>query len=178
MRPRSPRRLRRSRQLMSTGVLCRKASSSICLMRKFATSAREMNPHAQSRRSTNRAMGVLLGPPVKDQGTHDPPSEFAPTDNAFLHVLVVIEPPQHEMKRRVIKQPAVAAAVARAEARHADQPLNLSLLHCGDEHSRRFGEKSRRLEDDFWPGRNAERLDDDIDSAQRALHRGHLKGVA
>ena len=38
------RRPRRSRQLVSTGVLCRKASSSICLMRKSATSAREMNP--------------------------------------------------------------------------------------------------------------------------------------
>ena len=72
----------------------------------------------------------------------------------------------------------MAAAVARPEARHADQPLDLSLLHCGDEHPRRFGEKSRRLEDDFWPGRNAERLDDDIDSAQCALHRGHLEGVA
>ena len=46
-------RLRRSRQLMSTGVLCRKASSSICLMRKSATSAREMNPHVQSRGSAN-----------------------------------------------------------------------------------------------------------------------------
>ena len=36
---------------------------------------------------------------------------------------------------------------------------------------------SRRLEDDFRPGRNAERLDDDIDRSQRPLHRGHLKGV-
>jgi opacity protein-like surface antigen len=34
----------------------------------------------------------------------------------------------------------------------------LSLLHCGDEHPRRFGEESRRLEDDFGPDRNAERL--------------------
>ena len=48
-----PRRLRRSRQLVSTGVLCRKASSSICLTRKSATSAREMNPHVQRRGSTN-----------------------------------------------------------------------------------------------------------------------------
>jgi non-homologous end joining protein Ku len=46
-------RLRRSRQLVSTGVLCRKASLSICLTRKSATSAREMNPHVQLRGSTN-----------------------------------------------------------------------------------------------------------------------------
>src|SRR5215468_8012728 len=41
------------RELVSTGVLCRKASSSICLTRKSATSAREMNPQVQSRGSTN-----------------------------------------------------------------------------------------------------------------------------
>src|SRR5215510_9547607 len=41
---------------------------------------------------------------------------------------------------------------------------------AADQHSRRFGEEPRRLEDDFGPGRNAERLDDDTDSAQRALH--------
>src|SRR6266404_3637021 len=35
------------------------------------------------------------------------------------------------------------------------QPLDVSLLHRGDEHPRRFGEKPRRLEDDFGPGRNA-----------------------
>jgi len=40
-------------QLVRTGALCRKASSSICLTRKSATSAREMNPHVQSRGSTN-----------------------------------------------------------------------------------------------------------------------------
>src|SRR5262245_33510077 len=96
----------------------------------------------------------------------------------FLHVLVIIEAPQQQMKRHAVKKPAVAAAVARPEPRHADQPLDLSLLHCGDEHPRRFGKESRRLEDDFWPDRNAERLDDDIDSSQRTLHRGHLEGVA
>src|SRR6516162_3518280 len=68
---------------------------------------------------------------------------------------------------RTIKKPAVAAAVACPEARHADQPLDLSLLHCSDEHPCCFGEESRRLEDDFGPDRNAERLDDDIDSSQR-----------
>src|SRR5262249_37686242 len=41
------------RELVSTGVLCRKVSSSICLTRKSATSAREMNPQVQSRGSTN-----------------------------------------------------------------------------------------------------------------------------
>ena len=40
------------RQLVSTGVLCRNASSSICLTRKSATSAREMYPHVQPRGST------------------------------------------------------------------------------------------------------------------------------
>ena len=54
----------------------------------------------------------------------------------------------------------------------------MSLLHRGDEHSRRFGENPRRLEDDVGPGRNAERLDDDIDSDQRALHPGHFERVA
>ena len=44
-----------------------------------------------------------------------------------------------------------------------------SFLHRGDEHSRRFGEKPRRLEDDFGPGRNAERLDDNIDSSSRIV---------
>src|SRR5262249_12917128 len=45
--------LRRPRQPVRTGVLYRKASSSICLTRKSATSAREMNPHVQRRGSTN-----------------------------------------------------------------------------------------------------------------------------
>ena len=40
-------------QPVSTGVLCRKASLSICLTRKSATSARETNPHVQWRGSTN-----------------------------------------------------------------------------------------------------------------------------
>jgi len=35
----------------------------------------------------------------------------------------------------------------------------------------------RRFEYDFGPGRNAERLDDDIGSAQCALHRGHLERI-
>jgi hypothetical protein len=111
-------------------------------------------------------------------GTHDHPVDVASADDAFLHVLVVIDAPQQQMKRRVIKAPAAAAAVARPEAGHADQPLDLSLLHRGDEHSRRFGEKPRRLEDDFGSGRNAERLDNNIDSGQRALHPGHLERVA
>src|SRR5947208_16179224 len=50
------------------------------------------------------------------------------------------------MKHRAIKKPAPAPAVARPEARHADQPLDLSLLHRGAEHSRRFGEKPHWLE--------------------------------
>jgi hypothetical protein len=42
---------------------------------------------------------------------------------------------------------------------------------------RRFGKKPRRLEDDFGPDRNAERLDDSIDAGQRALYRGLLERV-
>ena len=53
----------------------------------------------------------------------------------------------------------------RSEPCHADQPFDVSLLHRGDKHSRRFRENPRRLEDDFGPGRNAERLDDGTDSA-------------
>ena len=37
--------------------------------------------------------------------------------------------------------------------------------------------KPRRLEDDFGAGGNAERLDDEINSSQRALHRGHFERV-
>jgi hypothetical protein len=82
------------------------------------------------------------------------------------------------MKYGAIKKPTATVAVARPEARHADQPLDLSLLHRGDEHSRRFGEKLGRSEDVFAPGRNTERLGDDIDSGQRTLHRGHFERVA
>jgi hypothetical protein len=58
-------------------------------------------------------------------------AELAPADDAFLRVLVVIDAPQQQMKRRVIKKPAAAATIARPEARHADQPLDVSLLHRG-----------------------------------------------
>src|SRR5262249_54808573 len=51
-----PQQSRRgSHQLVSTGGLCRKVLSSICLTRKSATSAREMNPHVQSPRVDQRA---------------------------------------------------------------------------------------------------------------------------
>src|SRR5262249_40375025 len=104
--------------------------------------------------------------------------ELAPANDAFLQVLVGIDAPQQQMNRRVVKTPAVTAAVARPEACHADQPLDLSLLHRGDEHSRRFGEKLHWLEDDFWPGGNARRRGDDIDSGQRALPRGNSDAAA
>src|SRR6266481_7421520 len=67
-----------------------------------------------------RAIGVRLRPIREDHGTHDHPVELAAADDAFLHVLVVIDAPQQQMKRRIIKKPAAAAAVARAEARYAD----------------------------------------------------------
>ena len=78
----------------------------------------------------------------------------------------------------VIKKSAMAAAVAGPEACHADQPFDVSLLHRGDEQPRSFGEKPRRPKDDFRPRRNAERLDNDIDSAQGVLYGSYLKRVA
>jgi hypothetical protein len=38
-------------------------------------------------------------------------------DDPFLHVLVFIDAPQQQMKPQAIKKPAIAAAVARSEAR-------------------------------------------------------------
>src|SRR5215475_10924730 len=82
------------------------------------------------------------------------------------------------MESQVIKEPATAVAVARPEARYADQSLDSSLLHRGDEHLCGFREKPRRFEDDFEPGGNAKRLDDGIDAGQRAFHRSHLERIA
>ena len=81
-------------------------------------------------------------------------------------------------ERRAIKKPTTAATVARSEARYADQPFDLGLLHRSDEHSHRCGEKPRRFEDYFGPGRKPKRLDNDINSGQRAPHRCHLERVA
>src|SRR5215475_14813526 len=82
------------------------------------------------------------------------------------------------MHSHAIKKPATAAAVARAEARYADQSLDSSLLHRGDENFGRVREKPRRLEDDFGSARYAKRLCDDIDAGQGTLHRSHLECVA
>jgi hypothetical protein len=38
-------------------------------------------------------------------GTHDHPVHVASADDAFLHVLVVIDAPQQQMERRNIKNP-------------------------------------------------------------------------
>jgi hypothetical protein len=65
-----------------------------------------------------------------------------------------------------IKKPATAAAIARPEARYADQSLDSSLLHRGEEDFGRVREKPRRLEDDFGSARYTERLGDDIDAGQ------------
>ena len=90
MKPRSPA----SRQLVSTGVLCRKAPPSICLTRKSATSARERDEAAcPAARIDQRAIGVRLRPIGQDHGTHDHPLELAPADDPFLHVLVVSHDP-------------------------------------------------------------------------------------
>src|SRR5438876_11779967 len=61
---------RGSRQVVSTGVLCRNASSSICLTRKSATSAREMNPHVQRRGSTNARYAFTCCLPRSKQRRH------------------------------------------------------------------------------------------------------------
>ena len=46
-----------------------------------------------------RAIGVRPWPIGQDHGTHDHPVELAPADDTFLHVLVVINAPQEQMKR-------------------------------------------------------------------------------
>src|SRR6516162_4923542 len=81
-------------------------------------------------------------------------------------------------RSHVIKKPAAAATVARPKARYADQTLDSSFLHRGDEHLGRLREKPRRFEDDFRPSRNTKRLNDGIYAGQRAFHRSHLERVA
>jgi hypothetical protein len=73
-------------------------------------------PACSAARIDQRAIGVRLRPIGQDHGTHDHPVELARADDAFLHVLVVIDAPQQQMKRRAIKKPAADAAVARPEA--------------------------------------------------------------
>src|SRR6516165_11004722 len=86
-----------------------------------------------------RAIGFRPWPAGQDHGTHDHPVELAPADDAFLYVLVVIGAPQQQMESHAVKKPATAATVARPEACYADQTLDSSLLHRGDEHLGRFG---------------------------------------
>ena len=52
-------------------------------------------------------------------GTHDHPVDVASADDAFLHVLVVIDAPQQQMERRALKKAPAAAAVARPETGRA-----------------------------------------------------------
>src|ERR1700732_1167050 len=47
----------------------------------------------------------FLRPVGQNHGTHDHPVELASADDAFLHVLVVIDAPQQQMERRAIKKP-------------------------------------------------------------------------
>src|SRR5215470_3294656 len=177
MRPRSPAAAafvsaREHRRLMQKGVVVDLLDEEIRYV-----SARD-EPTCPAARIDQRAIGFRLWPAGQDHGTHDHPVELAPADDAFLHVLVVINAPQQQMESHVIKKPATAMTVARPEARYADQTLDSSLLHRGDEHLGRLREKPRRLEDDFRPSRNTKRLDDGIDAGQRALHGSHLERVA
>jgi len=66
-------------------------------------------PACPATRIDQRAIGVRPWPIGQDHGTHDHPVELAPADDTFLHVLVVINAPQEQMKRQVIKTPGVGA---------------------------------------------------------------------
>jgi hypothetical protein len=105
-----PSRLRSSFRLMQKGVAVDLLDEEI-----RHVGARD-EPACPAARIDQRAIGVRLRPIGQDHGTHDHPVELAPADDAFLHVLVVIDAPQQQMKRRAIKKPAAAAAVARPEA--------------------------------------------------------------
>src|SRR5262249_62254562 len=104
--------------------------------------------------------------------------ELAQTDASSFYFLRQRGAPQRSGDTIIKTPPATAATVARPEARYADQTLDSSLLHRGDEHLGRLREQPRRLEDDFGPSRNTKRLDDGIDAGQRAFHRCHLERVA
>src|SRR5438105_2459771 len=74
--------------------------------------------------------------------------------------------PQQQVKSHVIKKTPAAAAVARPEASHAVQPLDVSLFHRGDDgrliiklyfqatHLREVeaGRRSLPSTFTFWPG--------------------------
>ena len=61
-------------------------------------------PPCPAARIDQRAIGVRLRPIGQDHRTHDHPVELARTDDAFLHVLVVIDAPQQQMKRRATRR--------------------------------------------------------------------------
>jgi hypothetical protein len=61
-------------------------------------------PPCPAARIDQRAIGVRLRPICQDHGTHDHPVELAPANDAFLHVLVVIDAPQQQMKRRATRR--------------------------------------------------------------------------
>src|SRR4051794_2118599 len=79
-------------------------------------------PACPAARIDQRAIGVRLRPIGEDHWTHDHPIELAVADDAFLHVLVVIDAPQQQMKRDAVKKSAMAAAVAGPEARLRGAP--------------------------------------------------------
>src|SRR5262249_75430 len=114
MRPRSPRRLpsaRKHRRLMEKGVVVDLLDEEIRYV-----GARDEGP-CPGAGSDQGGIGVRLWPIGQDHGTHDHPVELAPTHNALLQVLVVIDAPKQQMKRGTTKEPAAAEAVARPEAR-------------------------------------------------------------
>src|SRR6516225_9036667 len=96
-------------QLVSTGVLCRKAPLSICLTRKSATSAREMNPHVQLCGSSKARYAFVLGPLVRITGRTITQSSLLLRTMRSCTSFVVIDAPQHQMESNVIKKPATAA---------------------------------------------------------------------
>src|SRR5215468_7956849 len=100
-------------------------------------------PTCPTARINYRAIAVRFRSIRQDYGTRSPSRAWS-AEHTFLHVLIVVDATQQQVERRPIKKAAVSTAIARPEARHADQPLDLRLLHRGDEDSRRCREKPRR----------------------------------
>src|SRR6266567_9387803 len=99
MRPRSPAAAafalaREHRRLMQKGVVVD------LLDEKIRHVGARDEPACPIARIGQRAIGVSLWPIGQDHGTRDHPRELAPADDTFLHVLVVINAPQQQMKRR------------------------------------------------------------------------------
>ena len=81
---------------MSTGVFAEKGVVVDLLDKEIRHIGARDEPACPIARIGQRVIGVSLWP-------------LAPADDTFLHVLVVINAPQEQMKRQVIKTPGVGA---------------------------------------------------------------------